>query len=846
MRQTLRVGAYRFRATFARRWAGYAAIALLVALTGGVSMASVAAARRTQASYPTLLASTNPSDMNVTVYEATTGTAVASLTSQLAGLPQVRRVGSALVPHAVPLTRAGAPRLGVLGTINLVGSTDGEFTAQDRLAFTQGRAADPHRVDQVTLDASAARQLGVHVGQRLPIGLYTDAQTSLPGFGTAAVPPRLRVAAMVTGIAVDNNSVVQDDVDRAYGLVYATPALTREAVALDPKDAAPEFYALQLRHGAGDVPAVEQEIARLVPPDSTAEFHVTARVVTQVELAVRPESLALAGFGAIAGVVCLILGAQAIGRQLRAGGDDGRVLRALGAGSAVAASDGLIGILGAVVVGSVLAVAVAVGLSPLSPLGPVRPVTPFKGVAWDWTVLGAGLGTLGIGLGAVAVGLGVRAARREAAGRRAPARTSGVARAMASAGLPVVGVVGVRFALETGSGPRSVPVRSVLVGTVVAVALVMASLTFAASLQTLVSEPPLYGWNWTYALTPTNDVPPQSLALLRRDPLVAGWTGVDYNNVDIDGQTVPVLMARSLDEPVAPPVLSGHALAGDHQIVLGAATLALLHKHLGQTVTVSYGTKARAPVYVPPTRLTIVGTATFPAVGYESVIADHTSMGIGALFSEEIFPGPFRQVLRSPDANLNGPELVFVRMRPGVSPAAGRADMQRIAQVGNRVFAADPGAASNDIVVLGVQRPAQIVNYRSIGSTPLILAAALGAGAVAGLALTLMASVRRRWRELALLKSLGLGPRQLGWTIVWQATVAAVTGVVLGLPLGIVLGRQLWTLFARSLDAVPSPTVPALTVVLVGLGTLLFADLVAALPGARAARVSATSLLRAE
>jgi ABC-type lipoprotein release transport system permease subunit len=172
--------------------------------------------------------------------------------------------------------------------------------------------------------------------------------------------------------------------------------------------------------------------------------------------------------------------------------------------------------------------------------------------------------------------------------------------------------------------------------------------------------------------------------------------------------------------------------------------------------------------------------------------------------------------------------------------------MQRIAQVGNRVFAADPGAASNDIVVLGVQRPAQIVNYRSIGSTPLILAAALGAGAVAGLALTLMASVRRRWRELALLKSLGLGPRQLGWTIVWQATVAAVTGVVLGLPLGIVLGRQLWTLFARSLDAVPSPTVPALTVVLVGLGTLLFADLVAALPGARAARVSATSLLRAE
>ena len=71
------------------------------------------------------------------------------------------------------------------------------------------------------------------------------------------------------------------------------------------------------------------------------------------------------------------------------------MLRALGAGPVAAAGDGLIGVLVAVLLGSLLAVAVAVGLSPLSPLGPVRPVYPDPGIAFDWTVLGVGFAVLG-------------------------------------------------------------------------------------------------------------------------------------------------------------------------------------------------------------------------------------------------------------------------------------------------------------------------------------------------------------------------------------------------------------------------------------------------------------------
>jgi len=221
-------------------------------------------------------------------------------------------------------------------------------------------------------------------------------------------------------------------------------------------------------------------------------------------------------------------------------------------------------------------------------------------------------------------------------------------------------------------------------------------------------------------------------------------------------------------------------------------------------------------------------------------------MGTGALFSEANFPPAFQRVIASSDPNLRDPELVFVRLRSGVARAAGPADMRRIANVADKVFAKDPNAVGNNVVVLGVQHPAQIVSYRSIGSTPVILAVGLAAGAIIALGLTLAASVRRRRRDLALLKELGFTQRQLAAAVAWQATLTAAVGAVFGIPLGVVSGRQLWTPFAHNLNAVPDPTVPGLSVLLVGVGALVFANLVAALPGRAAARTPTALVLRAE
>ena len=63
--------------------------------------------------------------------------------------------------------------------------------------------------------------------------------------------------------------------------------------------------------------------------------------------------------------------------------------------------DDLIGTLGAVAVGSVLAGLVALCLSPLAPLGPVRPFLRVE-VHADWAVIGVGVAGLLLSLGAIA------------------------------------------------------------------------------------------------------------------------------------------------------------------------------------------------------------------------------------------------------------------------------------------------------------------------------------------------------------------------------------------------------------------------------------------------------------
>ncbi|HVA05334.1 MAG TPA: FtsX-like permease family protein, partial [Acidimicrobiales bacterium] len=251
-------------------------------------------------------------------------------------------------------------------------------------------------------------------------------------------------------------------------------------------------------------------------------------------------------------------------------------------------------------------------------------------------------------------------------------------------------------------------------------------------------------------------------------------------------------------------------------------------KRLGDTISVDIPD-------AKPTRLTIVGTATMPVIGGQFGQL-HSTMGTGAIVPIGLIP--------TADFNPNavqpaGPSAILVRLRPGANTASSLRALERIA--GKLTLPMNYG-----VTLLPVQRPAEIINYRSMGTIPAYLGLGLATGAVIALGLTLVASVRRRRHDLAVLKTLGFTGRELAFTVMWQSSIATGIGTIVGVPLGIVLGRALWDAFAHEINAVPSPSVPVLTVALIAIGALVLANVVAVIPGRTAARTPTALLLRAE
>ncbi len=125
-----------------------------------------------------------------------------ALTSAIARLPGVTHVAAGFVVVGAPLTPSGAPRIRITGLAYPVASVDGLFFSQDRMAVIQGRMPAANRPDEIMMAPSVAKILGLHVGETLPYGFYSDAQQNLPGFGTAAVKPALRINMRLVGLAV--------------------------------------------------------------------------------------------------------------------------------------------------------------------------------------------------------------------------------------------------------------------------------------------------------------------------------------------------------------------------------------------------------------------------------------------------------------------------------------------------------------------------------------------------------------------------------------------------------------------------------------------------------------------
>ena len=61
-------------------------------------------------------------------------------------------------------------------------------------------------------------------------------------------------------------------------------------------------------------------------------------------------------------------------------------------------------------------------------------------------------------------------------------------------------------------------------------------------------------------------------------------------------------------------------------------------------------------------------------------------MGTGAWFADGLQPAAFVKATQSPYDTLNGPNMALVRMKPGVSAAAGYANLEPRRRVGKPRF----------------------------------------------------------------------------------------------------------------------------------------------------------------
>jgi hypothetical protein len=188
-----RLAWYRFRATARRRWGAYLGLVLVLGLVGGAGLGALAAAQRTGLSYTTFLASTNPSDLSLNIDSGP------DISARLSRLPGVAKVATSLFTlNAFPLSPSGhvvIPTALAEAKVDPIAGLVNEFFSQDKVTVIRGRMASPRRQDEFVTTAQAARLLGWHLGEVVPMGFYLNSQ-SVSG------SPDLKLKMKLTGFVI--------------------------------------------------------------------------------------------------------------------------------------------------------------------------------------------------------------------------------------------------------------------------------------------------------------------------------------------------------------------------------------------------------------------------------------------------------------------------------------------------------------------------------------------------------------------------------------------------------------------------------------------------------------------
>jgi hypothetical protein len=479
---------------------------------------------------------------------------------------------------------------------------------------------------------------------------------------------------------------------------------------------------------------------------------------------------------AVAGVV--VVGQVAV-RQARLTEDQRLSLSSLGFTRAQVVADAVARIAVPAVVGAVGAVGVAYLASGRFPVGFVEALEPEPGLRFDPLVhVLAGVGLV-VGLVGWVGAFLVISQRRER--RRRPASygeslTAKVGHLQAAIGLRIAFA---RHPRDTGG--ISTPVFGLFAILVVLVGAV----TFGRTVDALVDDPARQGQTFDGAIGQGGgEVPPEVAERIAANPEVESVTLLGTIAVSIGDDGFNITSFRPVSGDLGLRLLDGRAPSAEDEVAIGALAAEQFDVGVGDQLTVSAANGERT--------LDVVGVAVLPPV------EGADGLGEGGLVDEATF--------RALD---DGAALTAAAVSFGSGDV--EAARQRVSdELGFQIVGQDPASA--------------VVNLDRVRSSPYVVAAILLVLALLSLGNLVGTALRRRGKELAVLRASGADRRWLGGVVHWHTTAFTLAVSALALPFGIAAGRLVFQRFIADELGVADDTV----VPWAGLGALLVGLLVLA------------------
>jgi ABC-type lipoprotein release transport system permease subunit len=811
----------RLRTELRHRWLAWLGVALIAGIASGVVMGLFAGAVRTRDAYREFSGTMKASDV-VVAGRSAFGLAGAVDLDDVERLPQVRTSARATVSLMFTGRTDDGRRVGPVDLFPMMPEDDRLGRDIERADIREGRAANPDAPDEAVPSFVLAERLGLHPGDTLRLHFVraatfpTAAATLLSNFGA-----RLAGAPGSQSSAIDQLADGPDVTFRIVG-IEASPA---EFPPIGPDLAPPlrltraftERYGSELvsspllfvgLRSPNDLDAFSKDIERLANGQPAGFVQSRSLQTPKVERAIRAQATAVRIVATLILLATILVVGQALVRQAAAEAGDDRVLRSLGMQRdelriLLVARGIVIGVAAALV-----ALVVALLMSPLMPFGLARVADLHRGFDADLALLGVGALAVVVGV----VGLLLLASWRVSAmssSRRAYGRPL-ARRLLAGSRLSPSVDMGVRFALAPERGETSSGIWTTVLGATLTVALLAGLWSFQENLQHMLDSPRLYGWNWSVksGAPALPDVSGALVPAFSHDPVVASFAAGTITQAELGLERVDVMGMQQERGRVAPTVVEGRLPRAPDEVMLGTRNLQRAGLHLGDIAVLRLGNTA--------TGLRVVGRGLFPEFG------DAGGLGNGVYLT---FSGLQRML---PEARQN---VFLLRYR---------ADTDASSETSHLRAALDP------LPTRASGEPREVQALSDISGLPALLGGVLALFATATLAHTLVSSVRRRRRDLAVLRTMGFVRRQVWLSVFWQTATLVALALVVGIPLGALLGRFAWNVFADDLGAISEPRIAWLPFLLMVPAAFVLAGLVAAVPAWLAGRTRPSVALRAE